>query len=148
MSKRTFSNVVKGYIAKLKETATPYNYDNTNVAQIDICKIVKEQNFLPIFFDWTAFCAVRPNGEMVWYDYENPNNFQVEYNERIRNIAMVKGIERFPDLLPFLPKRSLEDIDCPYCETTAKTREAMPESPRESINCYCGGLAWIPKNGL
>ena len=148
MSKQNFSEIVEYLIAKFKEICAPFTYDNTTGEQIDICKIVSEQNFLPILYDWTAFCSVRPNGEMVWCDYDNPQKMEVELNERIHNIAMVEGIERFPELSPFFPQRKPSDIDCPYCESTEKTRQSLPEHLQNTLNCYCGGLGWIPKNGL
>lgn len=148
MSNQSFGEVIENLIEKFKENKTPYTHNKTTGEQVDICEIVSEQNFLPIFYDWTAFCSVRPNGEMVWYDYENPQKMEVEHNERIRNIAMVKGIEIFPELSPFLPQRTFDDIDCPSCESTEKTRQAMPKHLQNSIGCYCGGLGWIPKNGL
>lgn len=148
MSERSFSEVVKNCISKFKENATPYIYNHVTGDQTDICKIVSEQNFLPIFYEWTTFCSVRPNGEMVWCDYDNPQKMEVEHNERLRNIAMVKGIKRFPELQPFLPQRKSDDIDCPYCESTENTRQAMPEHLQNVLNCYCGRLGWIPKNCL
>ena len=146
MGDKSFSEVVKDCIEKFKENATPSVYDRVESKQIDVCKIVSEHNFLPIFYDWTAFCSVRPDGEMVWCEYENPRKLDIEENRRIRNIAMVKGIEFFPELLPFMPCRGINDIDCPHCDSVQKTREQMPEHLRKPLNCYCGGLGWIPKD--
>lgn len=145
---KSFSDVVEDCIQKFIENATPYIYNHVTGEQLDIRKIVSEQHFLPIFYEWTAFCSVRPNGEMVWCEYENPEKLGTEMNQRIRNIAIVKGIERFPELSPFLPQRTSDDIDCPYCKSTKEMREQMREDLRDSLNCYCGGLGWIPKNGM
>lgn len=147
MSEKSFSEVIENCIQKFKENAEPFTYNHVTGEQFDLCKLASEQHFLPIFYDWFAVCSVRPNGEMVWYDFENPEKLKIENNARIRNIAIVKGIERFPELLPFLPQRTYEDIDCPYCESTKKTRQAMPEHLQDVLNCYCGGLGWIPKDG-
>lgn len=148
MIKPDFSEVIESCISAYKETATFYIYNNQTGEQINIGIIISEQNFLPVFFEWTAFCSIRPNGEMIWCDYDNPQKMEVESDERIRNIAMVKAIEKFPELSPFLPERKSDDLICPYCETVAETRESMPENLRGALNCYCGGLGWIPKNGL
>ena len=134
---KTFSNIVEDCISEFLKTECIYTFGDE---KIDLCKIAKEYHILPIFFDWFFICWVRPNGEFVWYDLENPNKLKVEADQRIRNIAIVKGIEKFPQLSPFLPKQTVEDIKCPYCESTNQ----LPEEVRKGVTCYCGELGWIP----
>ena len=138
---KSFSETVESCISEFLKTECVYNLVD---GKIDIRKFVKEHQFLPILLDCSGFCSLRPNGEMIWFDLENVKNLKVETDKRIRNIAMASGVKRFPELLPFLPKRTESDIDCDHCESIEQMRQQMPEHVRDGLNCYCGGLGWIP----
>lgn len=135
---KLFGEIVENCISEFMKAEFFYNFTNE---KIDIRQIVKEHHFLPILFDWSAFCSLRPNGEIVWFDLDNHKILKVETDERIRNIVMFKATEKFPKLLTFLPQRTNENIDCPYCESTNQ----LPKEISKGVTCYCGELGWIPK---
>jgi hypothetical protein len=103
-------------------------------------------NALPLCFDWTAFMALRLDGQIAWIPYDDePGEVEVIKEERLRNLGLFRGIRLHPDLSFLMPSRPPNAIDCPDCRGTGKI--AFPPSYKDladSVLCYCGGIGWLP----
>jgi hypothetical protein len=105
-------------------------------------------NALPLYFDWTAFIALRLDGQVVWVPYDDePLEIEVVQEEWIRNLGLFRGAKLHPDLAFLVPTRPEDAIDCPDCGGTGKlTFPAGSEHLSEKIGCHCGGGGWLPRN--
>jgi hypothetical protein len=114
-------------------------------AHEDCRKAAGSAHALPLYLDWTGCKAVRPNGQVIWIDYEEPHQVRAVEDERERNIGLFQGSRRDPDLRFLAPSRPTDAIECPDCRGTG--RLTFPEGHEhlaERINCSCGGLGWLP----
>jgi hypothetical protein len=106
-------------------------------------------NALPLFFDWTAFMALLPDGQIVWVPYdEAPGDIEVVQEERVRNMGLFQSSKLHPELQFLVPPKPTDAIDCPDCRGTGR----LPFPPgseyiAERLICYCGGLGWLPHGG-
>jgi hypothetical protein len=97
---------------------------------------------LPLFFDWTAFMALRLDGQVVWVPYDDePFEIEVLQDERLRNLGLFQGTKLHPDLAFLIPRRPADAIDCPDCRGTGKLTHLSVR-----ILCSCGGVGWLPRN--
>src|ERR1022692_819827 len=49
-------------------------------------------NALPLCFDWTAFIALRLDGQIVWVPYDDePGEVEIIREERLRNLGLFRG---------------------------------------------------------
>src|SRR4051794_37103815 len=49
---------------------------------------IDRNDALPLYFDWSGFMALRPDGQIVWIPYDGePGQIQVVREERTRNLA-------------------------------------------------------------
>jgi hypothetical protein len=101
---------------------------------------------LPLFFDLTAFMALRPDGHVVWVDTEDdPGAIDFVRETRLRNLGLYLGTKRYPELQFLLPSRPPDARECPHCRGTG--RVILPqdlEHLSEKMNCFCGGIGWLP----
>ena len=65
-----------------------------------------EAQALPLYLDWSACMALRPDGEVIWIDYDEPHRVRAVEDERERNVGLFQGSRRDPDLRCFVPPRS------------------------------------------
>src|SRR5690349_9375769 len=65
---------------------------------------------LPLYLDWTACMALRPDGEVIWIDYDEPHQVRVVEDERERNLGLFQGSRRDPDLGFLAPPRPTDAI--------------------------------------
>jgi hypothetical protein len=103
-------------------------------------------NALPLYFDWSAFMALLPDGHIVWVPYdEEPGDIQVVQEEHVRNIGLFRGAKLHPKLQFLLPTKPPNAIDCPDCRGTGKlTFPLGSEHLADRIVCFCGGIGWLP----
>ena len=103
-------------------------------------------NALPLFFDWTAFMALRWDCQIVWVPYDDePGEIEIIPEERLRNLGLFQGTRLHPDLQFLLPPRPPDATDCPDCRGTGKL--PFPESSKhlaDKVICSCGGIGWLP----
>jgi hypothetical protein len=100
---------------------------------------------IPLFLDWSACMALRPEGEIIWIDYEEPHPVRPVEDERERNIGLFQGTLRHPDLSFLVPPRPADAIDCPHCQSTGKVSPPSGCEPSaDRLVCYCGGNGWLP----
>ncbi len=103
---------------------------------------------LPLYLDWSACMAIRPDGEIIWIDYAEPHRVRLVEDERERNIGLFQGSLRDPDLGFLVRLRPAEAVDCPDCRGTG--RIPFPEGSEhlaDRVVCYCGGIGWLPDEG-
>jgi hypothetical protein len=104
---------------------------------------------LPLYFDWTAFMALRPDGQVVWVPYEDePGDTELVQEERIRNLGLFQGVKNLHPDLDFLePVRPPDAIDCSGCRGTGKLSFGPGyEHLSHTVLCSCGGLGWLPRS--
>jgi hypothetical protein len=103
-------------------------------------------NALPLLFDWTAFMALRLDGQIVWVPYDDePRDIKVVREGRLRNMGLFRGTRLHPDLQFLLPSKPPEAIVCPDCRGTGKV--PFPEGSKhlaDAVICSCGGIGWVP----
>lgn len=103
-------------------------------------------NALPQFFDWSAFMALLPDGQIVWVPYDNePGEIEVVQEERVRNLGLFQATKLHPELQFLVPPKPPDVIDCPDYRATGR----LPFPPgsehlAERLVCYCGGIGWLP----
>ena len=106
-------------------------------------------NALPLLFDWTAFMALLPDGQIVWVPYdEEPGDIEVVQEERVRNIGLFQATKLHPELQFLLPPKPPDAIECPDCRGTGKLKFPQgSEHLADKLVCFCGGLGWLPHGG-
>lgn len=111
----------------------------------DCRKAAANAHALPLVLDWTACMAIRPEGEVLWIDYDEPHQVRAVEDDRERNVGLFQGSLRYPDLRFLAPSRPANAIDCPHCGGTGSiTFPSGQEHLAGTILCYCGGLGWLP----
>ena len=130
-------------ISKLIQQFVIHSQDETHDKNLQ--KIVSKLNALPMAFNFDCY-ALKPNGEIIVFDLDNPLNFEIETNPRIINTILFQGIKKYPELKELMPIRSKTDLDCSRCNGTGIEPLAKKVNLNESIICWCGGLGWIPKD--
>lgn len=118
--------------------------NSTEPDELDLRRISDELNALPLLLDMGGCFAIRPDGEIISFGWDEEKKYEVEKDQRVRNIALFAGSKKYPELKELIPPRTQEDRDCPHCEGTG-TLAINAELGVENIICYCGGLGWIPK---
>lgn len=109
-------------------------------------ELATELNALPMSLDFGGCYAIRPNGEIISFRWDDPYNLESENDPRIRNLVLFQGAKKYPELSEFVPSRPPVAEDCSHCNGTGI--EPMNEKlgfDEERIVCYCGGLGWLPK---
>jgi hypothetical protein len=71
-----------------------------------------EAHALPLYLDRSACRAIRPDGEVIWIDYDEPHQIQPVADERVRNLGLFQGSRSDPDLRCLVPPRPPDAIDC------------------------------------
>ena len=111
----------------------------------DCRKAAAAAHALPLCLDWTACMALRPDGQIIWIDYEEPHRVRLVEDERERNLGFFQGSRRDPDLGFLVPARPPDAIECPDCKGMGRlTFQKGYEQLAETIVCSCGGLGWLP----
>jgi hypothetical protein len=111
----------------------------------DCRKAAGSAHALPLYLDWTACMALRPDGELIWIDYDEPHQVRPVEDEPERNLGLFQGSRRDPDLRFLVPPRPPDALECPVCKGTG--RLTFPEGHEhlaERVVCSCGGLGWLP----
>jgi len=104
-------------------------------------QVTSRSHVLPLLLDMGGCFAVHPNGQMISFCWDTPDELRVEADPRIRNMAIYAGSEKYPALREFVPTRPTDAVQCPYCQGKGKP----PESGLiDNLRCYCGGLGWLP----
>ena len=111
----------------------------------EIATFVDTLHALPLYADWGGGVAIRPDGELIGFLWDEPQSIKVETDPHLRFLALVTGSERYPELAPLSPQRSSNDRDCPLCKGTGEV-DGLKEHGIDTnvVRCYCGGAGWLP----
>lgn len=126
-------NATQAYIAE-QATAHP-----------EIATFVETLGALPLYADWVGGVAIRSDGELIGFLWDDPQSIKIETDPHLRFLALVTGSERYPELASLSPKRTANDRDCPLCGGTGRLLDfEAKDIDTKHIRCYCGGAGWLP----
>lgn len=129
---------------QITQRLTDFVYESGPHGLIDLARIVAQLNALPLKLDMGGAFAIRPDGQIISFVWDQEEDYQIENDRRICNIALFAGSKKYPELEQLIPSRSQDDMECPHCKGTG-TEPVCAELGVDNIVCYCGGLGWIPK---
>lgn len=121
----------------------PYRIDLEN--PLNLREWAAELRALPMFLDSGGCYAIRPDGEIISFVWDEPYNLESEDDPRICNLVLFQGAQKYPELSELVPSRPSDAGDCSHCGGTGI--EPMNEKlgfDNERIVCYCGGMGWLP----
>jgi hypothetical protein len=99
---------------------------------------------LPLLGDMSGCILLTRIGELVWVHWDHPDAAPIPVSDpRMVNSALHLGSLRYPKLSKFAPVRPADGVTCPFCNGTGKLSGPAGKIP--NVQCYCGGLGWIPK---
>lgn len=98
---------------------------------------------LPLMYDWSALAAIRPDGELLWVDYDPPRGVRPIADALTRHIVLFQGSKRHPAVPGLFPERLDDAEDCPACAGTGMVRIDGRDFP--NVVCRCGGSGWLPR---
>jgi hypothetical protein len=124
-------------IAKLIE-----DYCLTAEVSAELRKLVAQESVLPLFCDMSGVLTIDVDGEICSFLWDDTLHGKVEYDPRIRNLALFQGSKKYPELEDLIEKPDDARV-CSYCLGTGIAPFAE-QLNTEAIVCYCGGLGWIP----
>jgi hypothetical protein len=100
-------------------------------------------NLLPLYPDWAHCYGLRSDGTIFLFSTEDEEKtIHEETDERLRNLALFRGAQKYPELKSLSPIRSADLIDCPCCNGLGEID--LPGVGPDVIVCYCGELVWLP----
>jgi len=112
---------------------------------LDLRKVAAELNVLPMFWDFGGCYAIRPDGEIVSFVWDEPYKLEPENDSRICNLVLFQGVKKYPELSELVPPRPSDAEDCSHCGGTGvEPTNAKLGFDEERIVCYRGGLGWLP----
>ena len=132
----TVSDDLSARIARLIE-----EYPLTD-APLELRKLATDENVLPLCCDIGGVFTISANGEIRSFLWDDTLHGQIEFDRRIRNVALFQGSRKCPELEVLIEK----PVDARVCEYydgsgVAPYTRALNY---ENIICYCGGLGWLP----
>ena len=86
--------------------------------------------------------AINVDGEIRSFLWDDTLHGQVEYDPRIRNVALFQGSKKYPELEVLIEKPSDANV-CEFCKGSGIAPFAE-ELNTDALVCYCGGLGWVP----
>ena len=106
---------------------------------LDVKGIARRHHALPLLLDMGGCVALRPNGELIQFLWDTPDQITIEADPKIRHVARAVGSRRYPAISRLAPTRTSTSEVCPTCKGTGVIRPGLP-----NIVCSCGGLGWVP----
>ena len=107
---------------------------------LDLRSVVAKFDALPLTLDMGGCLAIRADGEIISFQWDEPHDARVEQNAHWRNVALYQGSLKYPELSPLVPPRPTDARPCEHCAGVA----AIRAQGIKNIVCYCGGLGWLP----
>ena len=133
----TISQEISARIAKLIE-----DYGKTGDAPPELRRLVTQENVLPLYGDMGGVLTIAADGEIRSFLWDDTLHGQIEFDPRIKNVALFQGSKKYPELEVLIEKPPDAQV-CSYCQGSGIAPFAE-ELGKESIVCYCGGLGWVP----
>lgn len=114
----------------------------------EIAAFVETLDALPLYADWSGGVALRSDGELIGFLWDEPRSIKIEVDPHLRFLALVVGSQRYSELECLAPIRTADDRDCSVCGGTGRVPgfEAATIEVRNALRCYCGGTGWLPNN--
>jgi hypothetical protein len=139
ISREWIESAICDYIAEAKNASYEMAASVTNAVQII--------GALPLWADWNGGVAIRPDGELIGFLWDEPQSAKIETDPHLRFLACVAGAEKYSELASLLPTRTVYDRDCSSCNGSG----VMPGLKEhgidpKNVHCYCGGAGWLPAN--
>src|SRR5262245_49412315 len=86
VSAEWIENATRNYIAEHQPTHP------------EIAKAIEVINALPLYADWAGGVAIRSDGELIGFLWDEPQSAKVEADLHFRFLALVTGAERYSEL--------------------------------------------------
>lgn len=118
------------------------NYPATGDSSPELQELVAQETVLPLCCDMGGVFTINVEGEIRSFLWDDTRHGQVEYDPRIRNVALFQGSKKYPELALLIEKPNDARL-CEYCEGTGVNPYAEKLNT-DAIVCYCGGLGWVP----
>ena len=106
---------------------------------LDVKGIARRHHALPLLLDMGGCVALRPNGELIQFLWDSPDQVAIEADPKMGHVARAVGSRRYSAISGLAPIRTSTSEVCPTCKGTGVVRPDLP-----SIVCICGGLGWVP----
>jgi hypothetical protein len=104
----------------------------------DVAERAARHGFVPLYADLGGVVGVRPDGTFVGLG-DDPDAAPAEMTSvRWRDLAVLIGAKRYPELRALIPPRPPDAVTCANCAGSG----VIAELP--TVTCACGGLGWIP----
>ncbi len=110
---------------------------------LNLRAVVAKFGALPLVTDMGGCIALRPDGAIVTFAWDEPHAFEVVVDDRLRNVALYQGSLKYPEITALVPSRPADAIDCPHCGGAGTPLLAGNTIP--NVICFCGGLGWVPR---
>lgn len=111
---------------------------------LELRQLVADEQVLPLFWDMSGVFTINPDGDILSFLWDDTLHPHVEYDPRIRNLALFQGSKRYSELKDYVPSRPDNARTCPDCGGTG-THPYAEKLNTDAIICYCGGLGWLPE---
>ena len=121
----------------------------------DLRRLAAEKKVLPLFVDMGGVFAINPSGDIisfpfslnasgdiVAFPFNEIDQPGVEFDPRIRNVALFQGSKKYPELRDLIVKPDDARV-CSSCGGSGIDPYAAKLNT-DAIVCYCGGLGWVP----
>ena len=118
-------------------------YRDTSPAPFNHQRIVAELGVLPLTCDWAGCHALRPDGVIIVFQTEYPDDWRIEEDPRLQNMAIFQGSLKYPELKELVPSKPANAQPCKECGRTG-IHPINAQIEVKCILCYCGGLGWTP----
>lgn len=108
------------------------------------CPAAIQQQALVLYRGWGTDIAIRADGSfvLVHEDSESEPLVNYEASPNWELMALVAGVERYPELAPLLPVRGASGPDCSGCKGQGRIPDTL-------VFCSeCSGLGWLPDDGV
>jgi hypothetical protein len=98
---------------------------------------------LPLYVGWTHVLAINSDLQIVSFSHEDPEEPPaLEKDQAMKNTALVRGSQIYPELTPLWKTRPAGASDCPDCRGTGI--HPITSRPQfAQIICSCGGAGWV-----
>jgi len=137
ISSEWIESAIRDYIAEAQDA----HYEMA----AEVATAVETMRALPLWCDWNGGVAIRPNGELIGFRWDEPQSAKIETDPHSRFLACVEGAEKYGELASLLPTRTVDDRDCAACNGTGIIL-GFEEHVLKNLRCYCGGAGWLPSN--
>ena len=132
--------ILKSYVANTEPKLVKFD------PPLNLRKLAKDLNLLPMVLDMGGCYGIRPNGDILSFVWDEPYNLQLEHDTRICNLVLFQGSKKFPELVDLVPSRPATAVDCFHCRGTGIEPYITEHGLSADVFvCYCGGLGWLPE---